>query len=198
MPKCRVKECKKFTRYKRTRQIYCIVHLARVRRHGYPELKRGAYQALERLPHEFVDDFIRKNCNTMIDREIVKILKKKGYKGSTIWTVKYRRRKLGVKKYLYGEIKKHKAWIRAQAIKKYGNSCELCNYNFTIDTHHVTPKYQGGPHEIDNLMIICPNCHALITRGQLKLHNRAGIPKVRKELLKLTNPWVITLCDKMH
>ena len=34
------------------------MHLARVRRHGYPELKKDAYQTLERLPHKIVDDFI--------------------------------------------------------------------------------------------------------------------------------------------
>ncbi|TSC75112.1 MAG: hypothetical protein G01um101430_613 [Parcubacteria group bacterium Gr01-1014_30] len=198
MPECRVKECKNFTRYKNTRQIYCIMHLARVRRHGYPELKKGAYQALERLPHEFVDDFIRKNCGTMLDKEIAKALREKDYKGSTLWTVKYRRRNLGIKKYLYGEIKKHKAWIRAQAIKKYGKVCELCNYNLTIDTHHITPKHQGGQHEIDNLMVVCPNCHALITREFLKLNARSKIPKARKELLKLTKSWIALLYDKVR
>lgn len=185
MPKCRVKGCNKLTQYKYTKQIYCVMHLARVRRHGYPELKKDAYKSLEKLPHGFVDDFIRQNCKIMTDEEIAKILKRRGYKEASTWTVKYRRRKLGVKKYLYGEVKKHKAWIRAQAIKKYGKKCELCDYSFTIDTHHIIPKQKGGLHEINNLMVVCPNCHALITRRQIVLKRRADIIRAGKKVMEL-------------
>lgn len=185
MPKCVIKSCKKFSQYKNTKNPYCSMHLARIRRHGYPELKKDAYQSLERLPHQIVDDFILKNCKTMIDQEIAKVLRKKGYKGADIWTVKYRRRKLGIKKYLYGEVKKHKAWIRAQAIKKYGNKCELCGYGAAIDTHHIIPKKMGGSHEINNLIVLCPNCHALITRRYFILKNRKDIPKIQEKAVKL-------------
>jgi len=74
------------------------MHLARIRRHGYPELKKNSYQSLEKLPHKFIDNFIRKNCKLMIDKEISQILKEKGYKEADIWTIRYRRRKLGIKK----------------------------------------------------------------------------------------------------
>jgi len=161
------------------------MHLARVRRHGYPELKKDAYQSLEKLPHSVIDDFISKNCGVMIDKEISSILKKNGYKGADIWIVRYRRRKLGIKKYLYGEVKKHKAWIRLQAIKKYGNKCELCGYSTVVDTHHIIPKKIGGPHEINNLIILCPNCHALVTRKHFTLNGREDIPKIRKKVIRL-------------
>ena len=160
------------------------MHLARIRRNGNTKLKKGSH-ALEKLPHKIVDDFIKKNCHDMIDEDISNRLKKMGYQGATVWTVKFRRRKLGVKKYLYGEIKKHKAWVRSQAIKKYGHKCELCNYNLTIDTHHIKPKYTGGKHEIDNLMVLCPNCHALITRNIFNLTSRKDIAKVQREVKRL-------------
>lgn len=161
------------------------MHLARVRRHEYPELKKDAYQSLEKLPHSVIDNFIRKNYGVMIDEKIAKILKKKGYKGANIWTVKYRRRKLGIKKYLYGEVKKHKAWVRAQAIKKYGNKCELCGYSAAVDTHHIVPKKMGGQHEINNLIVICPNCHALITRKYFTFKKRGDIPRIRRKTVRL-------------
>ena len=182
MPKCKMTGCKNSTQYRNTVQVYCSMHLARVRRHGYPEPKKDAYQSLEKLPHKFVDDFILKNCQKMLDKEIVDRLQKLGYRDITSWNVRYRRRKLGVKKYLSGEIKKHKAWIRSLAINKYGDKCELCTYNLTIDVHHILPKHKGGPHEIDNLMILCPNCHALVTRDFIKLKNRKNIPKAQKEV----------------
>lgn len=185
MSKCAIKECKKFTRYKNTKEVYCPMHSARIKRHGYPELKKDAYQSLEKLPHSVVDNFIRKNSQRMIDKEIAKKLRKIGFKDANQWTVRYRRRKLKLRKYLSGEILKHKVWIRAQAIKKYGNKCELCGYSLALDTHHIIPKYKGGPHEINNLMVLCLNCHALITRKHFTLKSRKDIPKVKKKVIKL-------------
>lgn len=183
-PKCSVPDCPRPSRYKITKKPYCVMHLARVYRHGYPELKKDAYQSLEKLPHEIIDEFILKNCKGMFDEEIAAKLQQMGYKNATVWTVGYRRRKLGGRKYLRGEIQKHKAWVRAQAIKKYGSTCELCNYNMTVDTHHIVPKYRGGPHEIDNLMVICPNCHALVTRKKVEIKNRKDIPRIRRKIQK--------------
>lgn len=160
------------------------MHRARIQRHGHSQLKTESH-GLEKLPHPIIDDFIRENYKKMIDKEIVRELRKLGFKGATWWTVRYRRRKLGIKKYLYGEIKKHKAWIRAQAIKKYGKTCELCGYRLTLDSHHIMPKKEGGKHEINNLIVLCPNCHALITRKTIVLKNRKTISFARKKLKKL-------------
>jgi len=184
MPKCRIRGCKKFTRYKNTKELYCYMHMARIKRHGHPGLQTG-FHLLEKLPHRIVDNFIRKNYKKMIDKEIVKELKKKGFKKANRWVVRYRRRKLGIKKYLYGEIKKHKAWIRLQAIKEYGNKCELCGYKLVVESHHILPRKRGDLHEINNLMVLCPNCHALITRRYLNLKSRKDIPALQKKLFKL-------------
>lgn len=121
----------------------------------------------------------------MLDKEVAKKLKRMGFDGATVWTVKYRRRKLGFKKYLYGEIQKHREWIRRQAIKKYGRKCELCDYSLVIEAHHIIPKHKGGLHEIDNLMILCPNCHVLLTRRKLILTSRKDINAIRQKLKKL-------------
>jgi predicted restriction endonuclease len=156
------------------------MHLARIRRNGNLELKKDPWLSLGKLPHKIVDDFIRKNWRIMIDDEMISELQKMGFKDANSWTVKYRRRRLGLKKYLHGDILKHKAWVRTQAIKKYGHTCELCDYSLAVETHHIVPKYQGGLHEIENLMVLCPNCHALITRGKIAIKSRAEIFRVRK------------------
>jgi len=157
------------------------MHLTRIRRNGYTELKsQKEGHALEKLPHKRVDKFIIQNCNKMLDKEIAREFKKMGFEKITQWNVRYRRRKLGIKKYAYGEVKKHKAWVRKQAIEKYGNRCELCSYSAIVETHHVVPKYKGGLHEISNLMVMCPNCHALVTRKKIEINSRNEISKVKK------------------
>ena len=72
-----------------------------------------------------------------------------------------------------------------QAIKKYGNKCELCGYGLIVESHHILPKNKGGLHEVNNLMVLCPNCHALITKRYLSLKSRKDIPDVRRKLIKL-------------
>ena len=41
----------------------------------------------------------------------------------------------------------------------------------------------GGDHEIENLMVVCPNCHALITRKHINIKSRKAIPKMRRIIL---------------
>lgn len=184
MPKCAFKGCLNFTQYKNSKQVYCIKHLARVRRHGYPEIKKDAYQSLEKLPHKIVDNYIKKNCMKMIDANIANELCKMGY-SATAWNVRYRRRKLGVKKYMSGDVLKHKTWIRDQAIKKYGNKCELCDYGLALDAHHIIPRKLGGSGDIENLMVLCPNCHALITRKIFDLESRKDLELIREKVHQL-------------
>jgi len=179
-----IKGCNKFTRFKKTKERYCTMHMARIKRHGHSGLQKN-FHKLEKLPHPGVDDFIRRNCKKLLDEEIARELIKKGFKKANQWVVRYRRRKLGIKKYLYGEVKKHKAWIRTQAIKKYGNKCELCGFNLIVESHHILPKNKGGLHEIDNLMVLCSNCHALITRKYLSLKSRKDIPSLQRKIVKL-------------
>lgn len=182
MPKCKVKKCTNKTIYKQTTRPYCTKHLGRIRRYGHTGVNLNAWRCVEKLPHDIVNDFIIQNHKTMIDKKIAKALTEKGIKEASVWNIKYRRRKLGIKKYLYGDIKKHKAWVRLQAIKKYGTACELCGYKLSIDTHHIIPKHKGGLHTIENLMVICPNCHALITRKLIELKDRLDIKKVSNKI----------------
>jgi len=51
------------------------MHLARIKRHGHTGLQKN-FHKLEKLPHLIVDEFIRRNCKRMIDKEIAKELKK--------------------------------------------------------------------------------------------------------------------------
>lgn len=35
-----------------------------------------------------------------------------------------------------------------------------CRYPITLDRHHLIPYANGGPNTADNLLALCPNCHA--------------------------------------
>ena len=184
-PTCQVAGCRKPRTYHHTTHPYCEMHKARFRRHGHFGLRDKSFHKLEKLPHEGVDQFIRGNTHQMLDRQIAEHLRSQGVGGATVWTVKYRRRRLGIRKYASGDLRKHKAWVRRQALRKYGKRCELCDYRLFVETHHIVPKHRGGLHEVENLMVVCSNCHTLFTRGYLRLGVRSGIPRLRKRIQRL-------------
>ena len=183
-PQCQIPGCHKTRMHRRTIRPYCEMHKARFRRHGHFGLRDKSFHGLEKLPHT-VDAFIQQHAKGMLDRDIVEHLRKQGFSGAELWTVRYRRRRLNIRKYASGEEKKHKAWVRQQALKKYGHRCELCGYHLLVETHHIVPKYQGGLHEVENLMIVCSNCHTLLTRKSVTLRRRSEIPRLRRRIRQL-------------
>lgn len=72
--------------------------------------------------------------------------------------------------------------IRDQAKQRDNFCCRFCGFREAIHSHHITPKHQGGKHEIDNLITLCPNHHALVhanllTRDDLIAVLREPIPQ---------------------
>lgn len=164
---------------------FCAMHETRVRRNGYISLKKEVdiSHGLEILPHDIVDDIIRDNMDKK-DKEIVNILIEEGFKEASLRNVKYRRKRLGLKKYKFDG----KHYSIKLAKEKYGQSCELCSYSLTIDVHHILEKKKGGTDEIENLCVLCPNCHSLIHRNILSpMKSRDDISQLILELKELTN-----------
>ena len=44
------------------------------------------------------------------------------------------------------------------------DKCYFCGYDKVLSEHHIIRKCDGGTNEKNNIIIICPNCHALIHR----------------------------------
>lgn len=54
--------------------------------------------------------------------------------------------------------------LKTTLIQLRGDSCEICNYSDTriLQVHHIIEVAKGGTHNLDNLKLICPNCHCTI------------------------------------
>ena len=50
-------------------------------------------------------------------------------------------------------------------INKLGGRCARCGYSQVLDIHHIILRSEGGSNSNDNLIVLCPNCHALFHRG---------------------------------
>lgn len=54
------------------------------------------------------------------------------------------------------------AELRKRIVDLRGYKCERCSYSKLeiLEIHHKIEKSKGGSDDIDNLELICPNCHA--------------------------------------
>ena len=72
---------------------------------------------------------------------------------------------------------------REKALSHYGKRCKGCSYcelEGMLDVHHIDGERSNN--HIDNLMVLCTWCHALITRGFVKItSNRQLIKSQRKK-----------------
>ena len=64
------------------------------------------------------------------------------------------------------EIRKQAAKIKNVLISS-DTQCVICDHNFSVflNQHHIVPVSRDGDNEIENLIFLCPNCHALIHKG---------------------------------
>lgn len=53
--------------------------------------------------------------------------------------------------------------------KVYIAACQVCGFDDIVAVHHVTPRKNGGSDEPENLLILCPNHHAMLHMGNLLL-----------------------------
>lgn len=116
--------------------------------------------------------FIRLNWKKMTDKQISAKI------GISDEVVKYYRMQFNLWKNRKGTSKqKHKA----DGMRLYGKNCEVCNLPVT-ELHHIVPKSTA----IKDWSILCPTCHAVITRKLIVINNR-------KELKTKLTPFIKNL-----
>ncbi|KKK46739.1 hypothetical protein LCGC14_3162230 [marine sediment metagenome] len=63
-----------------------------------------------------------------------------------------------------------KSSYRKRALQEYGSKCVGCNYcelEDMLDVHHIDKDRENN--SLTNLVVLCVFCHALITRGLVKI-----------------------------
>ncbi|MDR3314315.1 MAG: HNH endonuclease, partial [Oscillospiraceae bacterium] len=61
-----------------------------------------------------------------------------------------------------------------------GHSCALCERTEVIHIHHILPRGRGGSNAPENLICLCPTCHA-IAHGEYVLANQFPFDKETAE-----------------
>lgn len=58
---------------------------------------------------------------------------------------------------------------RRDGLEEYGELCNKCGFDDIrcLDVHHIDANRENN--KIENLIVLCANCHALVTRGHAKI-----------------------------
>ena len=54
--------------------------------------------------------------------------------------------------------------VKNQVLRRQGGTCSVCTDSRTLDFHHKQAVADGGRSTADNIVALCPTCHALYTR----------------------------------
>ncbi len=59
--------------------------------------------------------------------------------------------------------------VRRAVLIEAGYRCAVpsCRTLITLDIHHIVEVREDGGNTLGNLLALCPNCHALFTRGEI-------------------------------
>src|SRR5260370_37306659 len=60
--------------------------------------------------------------------------------------------------------------LKIEVLTEAGYRCAVpaCRNILALDLHHIVEVKEGGPNEVWNLLTLCPMCHALYTRGEIR------------------------------
>lgn len=92
---------------------------------------------------------------------------------------------------------RHESRCQKERIATLENhTCQICGfhqqytnaagkYRWIIEVDHIIPKSEGGGETIDNLLVLCPNCHAKKTAGVIEVNSDYSYTEdgVKKSLL---------------
>ncbi len=69
--------------------------------------------------------------------------------------------------------------------------CEnpYCNYTQFLDVHHIVSEVEGGTNRLDNLLVLCPTCHAAADNNEISEEELQSWIKERAERFKTDLDW---------
>ncbi len=68
----------------------------------------------------------------------------------------------------------------SKVYERFKGKCFVCGFDEITEVHHIVPRRYGGTDEEGNLVLLCPNHHALADRGMLSIkdiHTKTDYPQ---------------------
>lgn len=59
----------------------------------------------------------------------------------------------------------------AYIYRAYEGKCAVCSFDEVVEVHHIVPRRMGGGDHPSNLVLLCPNHHALVDKGLMAMRD---------------------------
>ena len=82
----------------------------------------------------------------------------------------------------------HPTSLRERFKKLLSDSCQLCGYARVVELAHIWPAAKGGRFELENLVVLCPNCHHLFDHQMLTEEEQWKLCQI-KEVVNAIEAW---------
>jgi len=82
---------------------------------------------------------------------------------------------------------------RSLALSRFGRRCMICGFDVIVAVHHIRLRRNGGTNDLANLIVLCPNHHAMahahmISIDELIRLNRAAVAQLSESQLQFHLP----------
>ncbi|GAB4219870.1 MAG: hypothetical protein Fur009_7950 [Candidatus Microgenomates bacterium] len=86
---------------------------------------------------------------------------------------------------------------KERAIAERGNKCQRCGKsNMPLFAHHILPEQMGGADNMDNLFLVCGDCHPVLDKEAIRKGSLANGLKINEVLTD--DPEIIGNMDKFN
>lgn len=85
------------------------------------------------------------------------------------------------------KIRSQQQLLKKRIFKTWKNPhCEYCGNNNKniLQLHHINPICKGGDNDINNIIVLCPNCHKMVHVKQIETQELIEIKKTPKTFTK--------------
>lgn len=55
--------------------------------------------------------------------------------------------------------------LRNQTLERDEYACVRCGASEELEAHHIIPRHEGGPDDLENMATLCSDCHSEVHRG---------------------------------
>lgn len=93
------------------------------------------------------------------------------------------------------------ASLKAEVFNKYKNKCYVCGYSLkpVLRVHHIVPVSLGGADNLENLILLCGNCHTLTHFYSTNKYKDKNIESfLSQELADESIEKIKTLIERIH
>lgn len=125
----------------------------------YPEQRNKDLKQSIKTVRDCIE--ILEDCDLEVDDLYQYVEKLRELRLKDLVSIKQSRRKARYRKKTRREYYRLKPKLKTQLLEKFESKCAHCESTERLEIDHITPVFRRGDNDINNLQILCRDCHLI-------------------------------------